>query len=100
MSPILNPRTQPSLRVMLATDPILRRKIHQAMARAAYDVVKESGISISGNDIADAQSDIAALTVPVTCLKTDPNGAVKMDTTSDVASIASSVATIAVLAGF
>ncbi len=90
----------PSLRVVLATNAELRHKIHQSMATAAFNVIKDAGLKVTAADIADAQSDIAALTVPAGAIKTDATGAVKMDTVGDVASIASSVATIAVLAGF
>jgi len=88
------------IRVALATDPVLRRKVHQAMGLAAYNIIKDAGISISAADIADAQGDLTALTVPLASTRTAPAGEVRMDTTTDIASIASSVATIAVVTGF
>jgi hypothetical protein len=90
----------PSLRVALATNPDLRRKIHQSMATAALNTLKEAGVKVTAADIADAQADIAALTVPAGAIKTDATGAVKMDTVGDVASVATSVATIVGLTGF
>ena len=85
-------QTSRSLREVLATNSDLRHKMRQAAALAAYNVIKDAGITVTAADIADAQADIAAMTIPL--------DAMKKDTLSDVATLASAAATIATLAGF
>jgi len=81
-----------SLRVALATNPDLRHKVQQAAALAAHNVLKEAGITVTAADVADAQSDIAALSVP--------SGAIKADTAGDIINGVSTAFGIAGLFGF
>ena len=59
-----NASNQQSLRVVLATNIDLRHKTQRAAATAAYQVLKEAGITISDNDLAEWNADMRAMAIP------------------------------------
>jgi hypothetical protein len=65
-------QTTQSLREVLATNRDLRHKVQQAAAQAAYQVIKEAGITVTAADVADARGDIAAMTIPASELGIPP----------------------------
>ena len=59
-----NPSNQQSLRVVLATNIDLRHKAQRAAAAATYQVLKEAGVTVSDNDIAEWHADMRAMAIP------------------------------------
>jgi hypothetical protein len=82
-----------SLRVVLATNPELRRKVYQAATTAAHNVLKEAGVSVTTADIADARADFAAMKLP-----SEPP--IKADTAGDIIDGVGTAASIAIALGF
>jgi hypothetical protein len=56
-------QTQKTIREILATDGDLRRKVQCAAARAAYDVIKAAGYSITPLDIEEMKADQTAMAI-------------------------------------
>jgi hypothetical protein len=85
-------QTGRSLREVLATNAELRRKVQAAAAQAAYNVLKEAGVSVTAADVADAKADISALS--------GPSSGIHADTAGDIIAGVNTAVTIAALAGF
>jgi len=87
-----------SLREVMATNPELRRKAQKAAMYAAYNVITDAGVKVTAADVAEAQADLAALTIPATTVM--PASAVRADTTGDIIDGVGTAAGIAISLGF
>lgn len=57
--------TRQTLRLVLATNGDLRRKVQRAAVLAAYEVIKESGYSITAQDIEEMKADQTAIAIAI-----------------------------------
>jgi hypothetical protein len=87
-----------SVRKVMTTNPELRRRAHKAAMRAAYNAITDAGVRVTAADVAEAQADIAALTIPASTVV--PASAVRADTTSDIGGSVGTAAGIAIGLGF
>jgi hypothetical protein len=85
-----------TLFLRLASDDELRRKVQHATVTAAYQVLKEAGISVTPDDIALANGDRDAL-------RSSAAAAIRADTAGDLnaaANVVTAVATVGAVLGF